>query len=337
MSAERPTARSRGSNEGNLKNDVEHERHHRITSMTGFRLLTTLQYVFLDRHNVHVNSASRNHYELEDLVKQWRELNTELLKLHRRRLREAAKALGWFDVAAHLRPVDPVLRNGERHIRRTNSAPSIPDLQSLIEEAAKKKFPDPSAGDSLSEAGTPSVRTRILVSRSSEVTVEFGPLLDIPSCDLRQLLKMHLACPFKYQISGRIPSQVSLAAHPTIPSFFTRHKSTHRTDYNVARESAQPPVQPTDLPTAREALLFNPDDQIMEASLSAVYFHRDGKWVTPSNECGGMQSVTKIYALKKGWCNEGIVRKGSLCDGEFIWLSNAVRGFFLGRIVLNAP
>ena len=45
-----------------------------------------------------------------------------------------------------------------------------------------------------------------------------------------------------------------------------------------------------------------------------------------------MQSVTRMHALEKQWCVEGVVERDSVTDGEIVWLGNAVRGFFAGKI-----
>jgi hypothetical protein len=47
-----------------------------------------------------------------------------------------------------------------------------------------------------------------------------------------------------------------------------------------------------------------------------------------------MKSVSAMYALTRGWCEEGVVKVPSVRDGEIVWLGNAVRGFFHGEVKL---
>ena len=112
---------------------------------------------------------------------------------------------------------------------------------------------------------------------------------------------------------------------------FTRHKTTQRQTYDEARARLGISSSPL---TEAEVLLINDKKQIIEASLCTPYFFRNNKWVTPHIDCGGNRGVTRRLALESGFCIEGIVEMHELVDTEFIWLSNAVRGFFGGRIAL---
>jgi branched-subunit amino acid aminotransferase/4-amino-4-deoxychorismate lyase len=70
----------------------------------------------------------------------------------------------------------------------------------------------------------------------------------------------------------------------------------------------------------------------MEASLCTMYFYRHGTWVVPAYESGGMVSATKLWAIDSGFCAERPIKLDEVEDGETVWLSNALRGFFLGKI-----
>ncbi len=80
--------------------------------------------------------------------------------------------------------------------------------------------------------------------------------------------------------------------------------------------------------TTKDVLLFNSDNEILDGSNSTPYFYRDGGWVTPISSSGGLQGTTRRWALEQGLCTEAVVLTDSFKDGEFVWLSNAVRGFF---------
>jgi branched-subunit amino acid aminotransferase/4-amino-4-deoxychorismate lyase len=124
-------------------------------------------------------------------------------------------------------------------------------------------------------------------------------------------------------------SVVSVDSTPTTPARYTMHKTTFRVPYDVARARAGITKCP---PDEREVLLFNPKREIMEASLCTVYFYRQGRWVVPAQDTGGMISVTKLWALEAGLCVEGPVKLDEIEAGEVVWLSNALRGFFPGKV-----
>ncbi|PWY75133.1 D-aminoacid aminotransferase-like PLP-dependent enzyme [Aspergillus heteromorphus CBS 117.55] len=123
------------------------------------------------------------------------------------------------------------------------------------------------------------------------------------------------------------------------PSALTTHKTTARDFYNAARlrSGIASPLEQA------EVLLVNPAGEIMEGSITTVYFRRrnttgggDGagaQWVTPPLSCGGNAGTTRHYALAQGFCTEQVVAAADLVDGEECWLSNGVRGFIRGKIV----
>jgi branched-subunit amino acid aminotransferase/4-amino-4-deoxychorismate lyase len=50
----------------------------------------------------------------------------------------------------------------------------------------------------------------------------------------------------------------------------------------------------------REVLIISESGEIMEGSLTSVYFWREGKWVTPGLDSGGQAGTTRRWALDKG-------------------------------------
>ncbi|KIW89551.1 uncharacterized protein Z519_09707 [Cladophialophora bantiana CBS 173.52] len=317
-----------------------------------FRIVTTLKHTLFNARDVKSQEEPASY---RALIRQWREVNRELLALHARRLREAADAFGWADVAVRFSsPAAAGERegngDGEGDDALIPSGAEGPiNLEFLVEDAAAK-----SQGDSSSQG--PGVgflrdlRVRVLISRDGDVTVQCTPMgADQPLSTLARSLDMYTSCPFtgpavlgqkeqQRQSAAVSPlCEVSVDAQHTHVSVFTRHKTTHRKPYDDARARVPaPPLLPTTPPTAREVLLSNSNAQITEASLSTVYFPRGGgRWLTPRSACGGMQSVTRLYALAAGWCDEGTVLVHEVRDGEMIWLSNAVRGFFPGVVKLG--
>ena len=111
---------------------------------------------------------------------------------------------------------------------------------------------------------------------------------------------------------------------PTEISETTMYKTSDRTWYGRARAAAGIMT----LTATEEVLLFNTEGNILDGSQTTPYFFRGGKWVTPTSAAGGQQGTTRRYALEHGFCVEDDVSKSSLRDGEHVWLSNAVQGFF---------
>jgi branched-subunit amino acid aminotransferase/4-amino-4-deoxychorismate lyase len=131
---------------------------------------------------------------------------------------------------------------------------------------------------------------------------------------------------------GMADGKIYMDTRSTSTSIFTTHKTTYRKPYDEAR--ARRGVVASDNAYPDEVLMYNPDGYVTEGSISTVYFWRDGRWVTPAKECGGNLGVKRQEALEKGFCAEGMVKKESVEGGEIVWLSNAVRGFWMAEVVL---
>ncbi|KIW68913.1 hypothetical protein PV04_04825 [Phialophora macrospora] len=287
-------------------------------SSPDIQILTTLQYHFFNDQDVRNEDDPTS--EPSRLINTWKALNAALLRLHARRLHDAALALGWTPaVLAQL---------------------TCLDLDQLIGQAARAQLFRPHGTTSPPDrGGVVSARVRVLISRPGVVSVELVPLS--PGSSLGSTLRSRIANytvnPFGSTMADVPvpPSRVVVDSCPTQASVFTRHKTTRRQVYDEARRRAEPPLLPTTVPTEGEVLVVGPAGEIMEASMSSVYFLRAGRWVTPPAGAGGMQSVTRMHALEKGWCVEAVVERESVREGEVIWLGNAVRGFFPGRIHLR--
>jgi 4-amino-4-deoxychorismate lyase len=81
----------------------------------------------------------------------------------------------------------------------------------------------------------------------------------------------------------------------TKPSPYTSYKTTSRAMYDSARKN----VGIESMSEKREVLITNESGEIMEGSLTSVYFWRNGKWVTPGLESGGQAGTTRRWALEK--------------------------------------
>jgi len=116
---------------------------------------------------------------------------------------------------------------------------------------------------------------------------------------------------------------VVLDVQATETNLYTEIKTSHRAAYDRARQSAG--LSPSSI---TEVLLYNELGEIMDGSITNVYFFRNNKWVTP--DVRGLQGVARQFALDRGICSiaSPAVCKDSLRPGEIVWLSNAFRGFF---------
>merc|ERR1711939_1088838 len=233
------------------------------------------------------------------LITQWQETSKKPLVWHRRRLRAAAQAYNWTNVCEQLDEPD-----------------CMPTLERII-ETATTRHAQPENGM------IKDIRIRVLIDRSGSLQVE-----SVPMGEAKPLRTLETDISHQPPPNGR-GSLISLDTVPTVPALHTLHKTTYRAPYDAARERAGIAKCP---PGEREVLLFNPEQEIMEASLCAVYFYRNGKWVAPSCETGGMISATKLWAMDSGFCTERPIKLDEVKDGETVWLSNALRGFFLGKI-----
>jgi len=98
------------------------------------------------------------------------------------------------------------------------------------------------------------------------------------------------------------------------------------------------------MPPQTEVLLYSSNlstaasaaaDLLMEGALTSVYVFRNDSWVTPALSSGCQNGTTRRWALEQGLCSEANIPVQSLQHGELIWLSNGVRGFIRGVVVIN--
>jgi len=83
----------------------------------------------------------------------------------------------------------------------------------------------------------------------------------------------------------------------------------------------------------------------MEGSLTNVYICRNGVWITPSTECskeaggeegaGGTGGTVRRWLLEKGMVKIDNFKTSDMVDGEWMYLSNGVRGMILGKVSLG--
>ncbi|KAL4903920.1 hypothetical protein BDW74DRAFT_35399 [Aspergillus multicolor] len=169
-------------------------------------------------------------------------------------------------------------------------------------------------------------RVRIVMDQSGGCKVEYAATERI---ELENFL-----VPFIIS-STSAPWPVLVDTAYTTPSGLTTHKTTAREDYTAARARAGIAT----LQANAEVLLVNPRGEIMEGSITTPYFrrqyHNGPEWITPPLSSGGNAGTSRRYALVQGFCSEEVVTTRDLIDGELCLLSNGVRGFFYGKIMLK--
>ncbi|GCB24210.1 aminodeoxychorismate lyase [Aspergillus awamori] len=173
-------------------------------------------------------------------------------------------------------------------------------------------------------------RLRILLDSTGTCEVEVNPTTSINP--------LNFLTPFETDLQSTA-WRVYIDSERISPSAFTTHKTTTRDFYTAARlrSGIVSFVEPA------EVLLVNPAGEIMEGSITTPYFRRrdttdgEGKpaWITPPLSSGGNAGTTRQYALAQGFCTEEAIAATDLVDGEECWLSNSVRGFIRGQIVLG--
>ena len=174
----------------------------------------------------------------------------------------------------------------------------------------------------LDERGEP-LRIKIRSYVGGRVTTDIRPSFHVP---LSSLFVSSLGVPDQLE---KTVWTVVLDIEPTEATESTMYKTSDRSPYGRARANAGI----MELYAPKEVLMYNPAGEILDGSQSTPYFYRDGRWVTPTSSCGGLQGTTRRWALENGHCIEGTVSKDSVTPGEMVWLSNAVKGFFTATVV----
>jgi len=247
-----------------------------------------------------------------------------MLLYHRDRMLEAANHFGW-SVAAE----------------RINGPQGLQHLLQKLEASVDPKSRTP-------------LRVRTVLHHDGNITVETN---ETPAVPLANLFPSHIPPPApKMEVSSLTGGAMMLGegdslqtrAQPgnplqiqpwivmvdpekTKPSPFTTYKTTCRDMYVGARARAgiESMTEPKEV-----LIISDTDSEIMEGSLTSVFFWRGGRWVTPPVSSGGQAGTTRRWLLEKGLCDEEVVHSDSLVDEEECWISNGVRGLIWGKIRL---
>lgn len=175
-------------------------------------------------------------------------------------------------------------------------------------------------------------KLRICISKFGKVEIDSALISEDASTENKWVMPFARSLSITHFPPTVARAKVFVDHYPTFQSLYTIHKTTHRQHYNNSR--SREGVSKAG-PTQADVLLWNPDGNVMEASCSTPYFFHNNGWVTPSRKDGGNMGVTRRMAIETGLCGEAAISVHDLANGEMIWLSNAVRGFFLGEICLQ--
>jgi len=146
-------------------------------------------------------------------------------------------------------------------------------------------------------------RTRLLVTRAGEATVECAPLVHDPSRVWR----------------------VALADDPVAsgdPSL--RVKTTRREVYEGAK-AARPDVD--------DVLLWNERDEITESTIANVVAEIGGDRFTPPVACGLLPGIFRATLLDAGEIQERAITRADLAAASRLWLVNSLREWMVASLV----
>jgi len=228
-----------------------------------------------------------------------------MLPYHRDRMLQAAQHFGWG-----------------KAISRIQGPEGLKHLLSVLESAIDSKEMS-------------SLRVKTLLHYNGEITVESSPT---PTVLYTNLFPNGIPQPGSFK-SEKEPGKaqkvqewvLSIDSQQTTPSSFTTYKTTSRDMYTFARERAG--IE--SMADAKEVFIVSDQaNQIMEGSLTSVFFWRGGRWVTPPISSGGQAGTTRRWLLENGHCHEEIVSADTISDGEECWISNGVRGLSWGIVRL---
>ena len=245
-----------------------------------------------------------------------------MLPFHRDRLLQAAEYFGWSKAVSQIAGKD--------------------GFYTLLEKL----------NNAIPVNSTTPLRVRTLLNRDGKITVETNPT---PPVSIFNLYPERIPPPRnekKVKVGSLTVDALELSNNDTVqgdpdrsvpwdvlpdfekiePSPYTSYKTTVRDMYTVARER----VGIQSMTEPKEVLILSAKDgEIMEGSLTSVFFWRNGNWTTPPISSGGQIGTTRRWAAEKGFCVEAVVKADELIDGEECWVSNGVRGFVFGKVKLS--
>jgi para-aminobenzoate synthetase / 4-amino-4-deoxychorismate lyase len=144
-------------------------------------------------------------------------------------------------------------------------------------------------------------RVRLTLDRWGQAHFEAGPLPETPAI-----------------------SRLALAKAPVdAAERFLYHKTTRRALYERAL-AGQPGYD--------DVVLWNEQGEVTETCIANLVVELDGRWYTPPVSCGLLPGTHRRRLLAEGKIAERVIRVEELRDCERVWLVNAVRGMWEGKV-----
>lgn len=255
-----------------------------------------------------------------------------LLPYHLQRLATAAEAFGWTSAEDALRgesgaammrkEMDRAVKEWDEGTKGESDIPlKVSDFVLLL-KLIRPQLTAPSSR----------LQLRLLLDVTGRLTVEAAPT---PPLLVSNMFNNALATPTTLQTLSNVPRStfsfvtVHLDPIPTPPSPLTAFKTTSRDHYLASRLRVGLGKGYT---SPHEVLLFNRSDEATECSISNIAFWREGEWITPREEAGGLPGVMRRWLMEQGRWKEGTVKRCEVVKGEWVLLSNGVKGCIIGRI-----
>lgn len=106
-----------------------------------------------------------------------------------------------------------------------------------------------------------------------------------------------------------------------------RHKTTHRRQYERARNEHPPEA-------ADEILLCNERGEVCEGTITSLFLRRRGEQtlLTPALACGLLQGVLRQHLLDNGKARETVLMPDDLNDTDGLYVGNALRGLLPAQL-----
>ncbi|SGY74934.1 BQ5605_C005g03388 [Microbotryum silenes-dioicae] len=258
-----------------------------------------------------------------------------LLAYHHDRLVQAAAAFAWTSAAQSLEGEQGLIKLRQRLDQAVSQWQTQNDDKS--DQPLRVSLPtmmlEDEASYSVRWCTLPQLRILVFPTADDDDLITVQAFACNPITPISNFFNLALANPATLNAlsSSSTFTYIPVRLDParTSPSIWTQYKTTARDHYLASRERAG---LGRDYNKPDEVLLFNQDDQVMEGSLANVGFYRDGAWVTPHDEAGGLNGVMRRWLLEQGRWKQGTILRGEVSRGEWVLLSNGLRGCFVGRI-----
>lgn len=201
-----------------------------------------------------------------------------------------------------MRAEDGEIPRLERHLARLLASSSVFGIPFDV-QAARHEL--------AAVAGDGRERVRMVLHPDGALTVETSPLSETP-------FRTAWLCPEPMHEAGGL---------------LCRHKTTRREHYDWRWRAARDRG-------ADEALVLNPEGQVVEGTRTSVWVEQEGQLWTPPLASGGLPGVERAHLLAtRPDAGERVLLPEDLERADAVFLSNALRGLMYVELVtsVDAP